>query len=233
MRPVIELRSIAKWYAAGAAREIALKGIDLLIEHGEFVSIVGQSGSGKSTLLNIIGCLDTSSAGRYKLDGETISELKEPALAAARCSTIGFVFQSFHLLARSTVLDNVALPALYAGEGRRAARTKALDILRRFGVAEVALRLPSQLSGGQRQRCAIARALINNPKVVLADEPTGNLDSANAGAVVRTLRDLNTSHGVTVVLVTHDATLAHSADRVVRLHDGSIVYDGQPTRVTS
>ena len=226
----IELRGITKTYDVGDIRVPALNGVSLKIDDGEFVAIMGASGSGKSTLMNILGCLDRPTAGEYRLDGVRASDLTKHQLADIRNQKIGFVFQGFNLLARTTAVDNVELPLLYDRTGRiRDPRAAAVEALETVGLRERLLHEPNQLSGGQQQRVAIARALVNKPKIILADEPTGNLDSKTSIEVISLFQDLNDG-GITVVLVTHEADLARYAKRVIALRDGSIVKDQAVTR---
>lgn len=227
MAALIQLAGITKSYAtAGGVDVPVLHGIDLTIEHGELLAIMGHSGSGKSTLMNVLGCLDTPSGGQYLLDGRDVSALDDAELAAVRNRSIGFVFQGFNLLKRMSTEDNVALPLAYAGVGRAEASRRARERLRDTGLADFASRLPNQLSGGQQQRVAIARALVNEPPLVLADEPTGNLDTRTSEEIMEVFRKLNAERGITVVLVTHEPDIARSARRLVRLKDGLIIYDG-------
>ena len=224
---LIEIRGVTKHYGTpGGADVPVLHGVDLAIAKGELVAIMGQSGSGTSTLMNIVGCLDTPSGGTFVLDGREVSKLSDRALAGLRNRTIGFVFQGFNLLKRMTALDNIALPLAYAGVSRREARRKARAQLEQIGLGAFAHRLPNQLSGGQQQRIAIARALVMAPLLILADEPTGNLDSETSGEILDIFVALNRDHGTTVVLVTHEADVARRAKRLVRLKDGHIVHDG-------
>ena len=225
-RPLIALSAIHKSYKSGDVETPALFGIDLSILRGEFVAIMGQSGSGKSTLMNLIGCLDTPTSGSYDLGGRAVARLSDDELAAARNATIGFVFQGFNLLKRMPLVDNVALPLLYAGVGMREARRRAADKLDEVGLSALTKRLPNQISGGQQQRVAIARALVNDPPLILADEPTGNLDTTTSVEILHLFRDLNRQTGVTVVVVTHEHDVARYAERLVRLKDGLVVYDG-------
>src|SRR5499426_399087 len=225
---VIDLEGVTRIYHVGDIEVQALAGVDLRVESGEFLALMGASGSGKSTMLNILGCLDRPSSGRYRFEGVDVAERSEPELARIRSERIGFVFQSFNLLARTTAVENVALPLFYAANGpasrseRRALAWKALAAL---GLAARELNTPSQLSGGQQQRVAIARALINVPGVILADEPTGNLDSRTSKEIMELLRELNRDHGVTIIVVTHDPGIASYTDRVVTMRDGRVVSD--------
>ncbi len=212
-------------YKMGATEVHALRGVDLLVESGEFISLVGPSGSGKSTLMNIIGCLDTPSTGSYRLDGKLVSNLRDDALASIRNLKIGFVFQTFNLLPRQSAHENVALPLLYAGVGRRERRLRAIAALEKVELGERSNHRPTEMSGGERQRVAIARALVNNPSIILADEPTGNLDQKVGREITNVFQRLNREAGVTIVLVTHDKEIAALAPRQVEILDGSIVAD--------
>jgi macrolide transport system ATP-binding/permease protein len=226
--PVIEIGELTRIYTLGDVQVRALDGVSLTVRLGEFISIMGSSGSGKSTLMNILGCLDRPSGGRYVFEGVDIGRLDEPALARLRSERIGFVFQNFNLLARTSAIENVALPLYYAGTApaRRGERLdRARDLLRRMGLGEREANTPSQLSGGQQQRVAIARALVNGPGVLLADEPTGNLDSRTSHEIMETLRTLNRDQGVTVIVVTHEPDIAAFTDRVIVMRDGKIVSD--------
>jgi macrolide transport system ATP-binding/permease protein len=226
--PIIEVREATKTYHLGDTEVHALRGVSLTIHRGEFVAIMGASGSGKSTLMNILGCLDRPTAGEYLLEGVNVAQLGEPALARIRGRRIGFVFQTFNLLARTSALENVELPLFYAAQ--LAGNTeRARDMLHMLGLADRERNQPNQLSGGQQQRVAIARALVNDPAIVLADEPTGNLDSQTALDIMGTIRALNRERGVTIVLVTHERDLAELADRIVTLRDGHIISD-RPTK---
>ena len=225
---VISVSDLHKTYQLGELEVRALRGVTLTIERGEFVAIMGASGSGKSTLMNIIGCLDRPSAGRYLLEGVDVASLSEPDLARIRSRRIGFVFQSFNLLSRTSAIENVELPLFYSGD-LAAGALRAYEVLALMGLAGRERSHPNQLSGGQQQRVAIARALINAPAILMADEPTGNLDSQTSLEIMATLQKLNRGQGLTIVLVTHDAELAAFADRVVTLRDGLIVSDHQQT----
>jgi macrolide transport system ATP-binding/permease protein len=222
--PVIEVHGLTKSYVVGDIEVRALRGVDLTIRRGEFVAIMGASGSGKSTLMNIIGCLDRPTDGRYLLEGADITAQDEPSLALARSRRIGFVFQNFNLLPRTSATDNVVLPLFYAGRTRDTAE-RANDLLRSLGLEGRERNHPAQLSGGQQQRVAIARALVNDPAILLADEPTGNLDTQTAHDIITTVRTLNREQGLTVVLVTHESDIAAFADRIITMRDGAIVAD--------
>ena len=227
-RTVIDVRGITRVYHVGDVDVHALAGVDLTIEAGEFLALMGASGSGKSTLMNLVGCLDHPSSGRYLFEGVDVAELSEPDLARIRGERIGFVFQSFNLLARTSALENVALPLFYADRGparRSERRARAREGLRSLGLGDRERNTPSQLSGGQQQRVAIARALINGPSVILADEPTGNLDSHTSYDIIDVLRSLNRAEGVTIIVVTHNADIAAFTDRIVMMRDGRIVSD--------
>jgi putative ABC transport system ATP-binding protein len=217
---MIELENITKVYRMGEVGVNALRGITLSITKGEMVAIIGASGSGKSTLLNIIGCLDRPTSGRYIFDGADVSQLSDNQLAEMRNRKFGFVFQEYNLLSRATALSNVELPLIYGGGGRR--REQAMEALERVGLGARAKHKPTELSGGEQQRVAIARALVNNPALILADEPTGNLDSKTTAEIVSMFQQLN-QEGITVVMVTHEADIASQAQRIIRLHDGEIV----------
>ncbi|HKA13674.1 MAG TPA: ABC transporter permease [Myxococcota bacterium] len=225
--PVIEVRGLEKTYHMGDVEVRALRGVDLTVERGEFLAVMGSSGSGKSTLMNVLGCLDRPTRGSYRLEGVDVTREDEPALAQIRSRRIGFVFQSFNLLKRTSARENVALPLFYAGEPQGSSE-RADAALRALGLAGRENNQPSQLSGGEQQRVAIARALINDPAILLADEPTGNLDSANKQEIMTTLRALNREQGITIVMVTHEPEMAAFADRVITMRDGSIVDDSRP-----
>lgn len=221
---IIRTEGLTKDYVLGAETVRAVRGVDLEIEAGEFVAIMGPSGSGKSTFMNMIGCLDTPTAGRYWLSGQLVSELSDDQLARVRNQKIGFVFQTFNLLPRATALHNVELPLIYAGVGSKERKRRAREKLELVGLGDRMTHRPPELSGGQRQRVAVARALVNNPALLLADEPTGNLDSVTSGDIMRQLRDLNES-GQTILLVTHEHDIAAYARRQVHLKDGLVEQD--------
>jgi len=216
---MLELENITKMYKAGQTEVPALRGISCRIESGEMVSIIGPSGSGKSTLMNIIGCLDKPTSGRYRLDGTEVSELNDNQLAEIRNKKIGFVFQSFNLLSRTTALANVELPLIYSGASNR--RQSALQVLESVGLAHRVTHRPSELAGGEQQRVAIARALVNNPSLILADEPTGNLDTRTSQEIMSIFKKLN-EQGMTIVLVTHEPDIAAYTQRTIKLRDGQI-----------
>ncbi len=221
---IIKMDKLGKIYSTGKIEVEALKNVNLNIEMGEFVSIMGPSGSGKSTLMNIIGCLDRATAGYYELDGVSISSLDDIELAKIRNLKIGFVFQSFNLLPRITALQNVELPMIYAGVGKKERRRKAIEALERVSLADRMDHKPNELSGGQKQRVAIARALVNTPAIILADEPTGNLDTAAGEDIMAVFQELN-REGVTIVLVTHEPDIAQHTKRVVTFRDGFLTSD--------
>jgi putative ABC transport system ATP-binding protein len=225
--PTIRLENIHKVYDLGEIQVHALRGVSIEIYAQEFVAIMGASGSGKSTLMNILGCLDKPTRGRYFLDGHDVSALTKHDLAKIRNQKIGFVFQQFNLLARTSALENVELPTIYAGVAVAEREKRARDALARVGLADRAGHLPSQLSGGQQQRVAIARALVNSPSILLADEPTGNLDSRTSVEIMDILQKLNDEQGLTVVMVTHEHDIAQYAKRAVEFRDGRIRHDVQ------
>lgn len=221
---MIRISNLKKIYDLGAIKVEALKGIDLCIEAGEFVSIVGASGSGKSTLMNILGCLDKPTSGGYELDGVKIEQMDSDQLAFIRNQKIGFVFQSFNLIPRVTSMHNVELPMIYAKIGKAERRAKAEEALIKVGLADRLTHKPNELSGGQKQRVAIARALVNSPAIILADEPTGNLDSISTNEIMDIFRQLN-DEGATVVIVTHEPEIAAQTKRIVTFKDGQIISD--------
>jgi putative ABC transport system ATP-binding protein len=224
MSYVIEVRQIYKDYQPAAGAFPVLKDVNLTIERGDYVAIMGPSGSGKSTFMNILGCLDRPTSGEYFLDGHQVSQLSSNALAQLRNKTIGFVFQGFNLLARSNLLDNVALPLVYSGVDKKTRHERAKQVLIKVGLGNYLNSRPSQISGGQQQRVAIARALVNEPRLILADEPTGNLDSKTSEEIMQLFDSLN-KEGISIVLVTHETDIAEHAKRQVRFLDGKIVHD--------
>ena len=226
---LVELIDVQKSYFSNRVETPVLHGINVSMQRGDFVAVMGQSGSGKSTLMNILGCLDTPTSGDYRLAGSAVNTLSRAELAGLRNRTIGFVFQSFNLLKRMTVLDNVALPLIYARVSRSAARQRAMLQLEKVGLGDYAQRQPNQLSGGQQQRVAIARALVADPPLILADEPTGNLDTRTSTDIMAVLTELNGVQMQSIILVTHEPDIAAYAKRLVRLKDGRVLYDG-PSR---
>lgn len=222
---LLEIKKLKKVYRMGDSEVEALKGVDLAVERGEFMAITGSSGSGKSTFMHLIGCLDVPTSGSYVLDGVVVGQATPDELAKIRNEKIGFVFQKFHLLPDLTVLDNVALPCLYAGNDEEPAREKAKKLLELVGLGNRIDHYPYQISGGQQQRVAVARALVNNPSIVLADEPTGNLDTATGDTILAMFKELNEERGVTIILVTHEPDIAAKTKRIVELIDGRIVKD--------
>lgn len=222
--PLLSLEAITKRYRMGDVDVHALRGVTLSIDAGEFIAVMGSSGSGKSTLMNIIGCLDRPTSGRYLLDGKDVSQMNRNALAEIRNRTIGFVFQSFNLLSRTSALENVELPLVYAGVSGRERRSRAGEALRKVGLAERAAHHPNQMSGGQQQRVAVARALVGNPKIIVADEPTGNLDSRTSVEIMALFQELGHS-GITVLIVTHESDIAAFASRVLSMRDGRVITD--------
>ena len=221
---IIKMEGIGKIYDTGKVQVEALKDVDLSIDKGEFVAVMGPSGSGKSTLMNILGCLDRATGGYYELDGVSISELDDAELANIRNRKIGFVFQSFNLLPKMNALQNVELPMVYAGAGKKERREKALEALDKVGLLDRIDHTPNELSGGQKQRVAIARALVNDPAIILADEPTGNLDTVSGEDIMAIFQELN-REGVTIVLVTHEHDIARHTKRIVRFRDGFLISD--------
>jgi putative ABC transport system ATP-binding protein len=224
-RPVIELDHIHKVYSMGDVEVHALRGVSLKIREGEFVAIMGASGSGKSTMMNILGCLDRPTRGSYSLDGDDVSQLSKDERADIRCQKIGFIFQGFNLLSRTSALENVELPMLYLGVDAATRHQRAVDALASVGLAGREQNHPNQLSGGQQQRVAVARSLVNNPALILADEPTGNLDSRTSVEVMEIFQRLNRERGITLVLVTHELDIAQYAQRVIVFKDGKIKSD--------
>ncbi len=221
MSKVIQVQEIKKTYQMGDMQVAALNGVSFQIEQGAMVAITGPSGSGKSTLMNIIGCLDTPTSGSYILDGVNVSQMSDDAQADVRNQKIGFVFQQFNLLPRTPAIDQVELPMVYAGAPDRKAR--AVQALQAVGLGERLYHRPNELSGGQQQRVAIARALVNNPSIILADEPTGNLDSKSGTEIMNIFKSLNRDKGLTIILVTHDPSIAEQAQQVIRVRDGQLV----------
>jgi len=226
---LIEVYNITKVYLLGEVRQEVLKGITLSIERGEFVIIMGPSGSGKSTFMNILGCLDTPTSGIYRLDVKDVAGLSRDALAEIRNKKVGFVFQNFNLLPRMTAIENVELPLLYNGLSKRERIERAREALRLVGLQNWERHHPNQLSGGQQQRVAIARALVNNPSIILADEPTGNLDTAASEEIMALFTELNAKQGITIILVTHEPDIALYGQRIIRFRDGRVVADERRT----
>jgi putative ABC transport system ATP-binding protein len=224
--PLVRLEDVVRTYQMGDVEVRALQGLSLVIEHGEFTAVMGASGSGKSTLMNVLGCLDRPSSGRYLLEGREVSTLSTDQLAEIRNRTIGFVFQNFNLLSRTSALENVELPLLYAGVATAERHARAAESLGRVGLADRAGHHPNQMSGGQQQRVAIARALVNRPRVILADEPTGNLDSRTSVEVMALFQELGRS-GITVLLVTHEPDIAQYASRILVMRDGRVLSDAR------
>lgn len=229
--PVVRLVSVHKTYAMGEQRVVALDGVDLILEPREFVAIMGPSGSGKSTLMHVIGLLDRIDSGQYFFDGQDVSMLTPDELADLRSRRLGFVFQSYNLLPRTTALENVELPMVYAGVPERERRRRALDALEVVGVPEMAEHVSNQMSGGQQQRVAIARALVNDPSLILADEPTGALDTKSSEDIMHLFARLNAERGMTIMLVTHEPDVGRKAKRVVTFRDGKIVSDASAAEI--
>ena len=223
-QPIIDIKGITRDFPLGDEIIHVLKGIDLTINKGEYVALMGPSGSGKSTLMNILGCLDTPTAGTYMLNGKLVSQMHDDELAGIRNTEIGFVFQTFNLMPRTTALDNVALPMVYAGYSKSERNERATEVLTQVGLADRMDHKPNQLSGGQRQRVAVGRALVNKPSIILADEPTGNLDSKTSLEIMGLFNDIH-ANGNTVILVTHEEDIAAYAHRIIRLRDGVIESD--------
>lgn len=226
MNSIITLEKIVKNYQVGTQIVQALRGVDLIIDKGEYVAIMGPSGSGKSTLMNILGALDTPTSGDYYLNGTNVSHLVDEQLAAIRNREIGFVFQTFNLLPRYTALENVMLPMIYGGVGKHERKERALDVIEKVGLSDRYTHKPNELSGGQRQRVAVARALVNNPSMILADEPTGNLDSKTSVDIMNLIADIHRL-GNTIIVVTHEEDIAAMAQRVIRLRDGVVESDSR------
>lgn len=225
---MISLENVGKTYYSNSEENVpVLNGVNLTIEQGDFVSIIGHSGSGKSTLLNILGCLDRPSCGRYFLNGSDVTELTDREISKIRGETIGFVFQNFNLLKKRTVFDNLTIPLIYHVKDKSERIKRVEETLEWVNMTGYDNRLPSQLSGGQQQRIAIARALVNKPKILLADEPTGNLDFNNGKAILEIFKELNTQHNITIIMVTHDKDVARQAQRYIKIGDGKIIYDGK------
>jgi putative ABC transport system ATP-binding protein len=230
--PIIEITNITRDFPLGTEVIKVLKGIDLVIHKGEYVALMGPSGSGKSTLMNLLGCLDTPTSGSYVLNGKNVSTMIDDELAEIRNKEIGFVFQTFNLMPRTTALDNVALPMVYAGFSKSDRNDRAAEVLKQVGLDDRMDHKPNQLSGGQRQRVAVARALVNKPSIILADEPTGNLDSKTSVEIMGLFNDIH-AQGNTVILVTHEEDIAAYAHRIIRLKDGLIEKDFKNDKITS
>jgi putative ABC transport system ATP-binding protein len=229
---IIRIESLHKNYKVGLEIVRALRGVTLSIKRNEYVALMGPSGSGKSTLMNILGCLDTPTSGEYHLNSKDVSKLRDNELAEIRNKEIGFVFQTFNLLPRSTALDNVALPLIYGGQTKSARRDRALEVLDQVGLSDRTHHKPNELSGGQRQRVAMARALVNNPSIILADEPTGNLDTKTSIEIMGLLQDIHDS-GNTIILVTHEEDIAKHAHRIIRLRDGLVESDEKNAEIVT
>lgn len=229
--PVIEFRDVTKFYGHGEAEVRALNGVDLSVTSGEFVAIMGPSGSGKSTAMNMIGCLDSPTSGEYLFNGVHVGDLDQDQRALLRRNYLGFVFQGFNLLARTSALDNVELPLIYQGLPAAARREQAQDALKKVGLEGREHHDPSELSGGQQQRVAIARALVGNPQVILADEPTGNLDTKRSQEIMQLMRNLNERDGMTIVMVTHEEDMATFAHRIIWMVDGKVERTGTPDEI--
>lgn len=232
MQKIIELKNIAKAYKIGTETIHALRSVTLDIYKNEYVALMGPSGSGKSTLMNVLGCLDSPSSGEYILNNKSVAQMLDDELAEIRNKEIGFVFQSFNLLPRSTALDNVMLPLVYAGFSKEQRLKRAKEVMEQVGLGERMMHKPNELSGGQRQRVAIARALVNNPAIILADEPTGNLDSKTSVEIMALLEEIH-KQGNTIVLVTHEEDIAQHAHRIVRLKDGAVERDYKNENITT
>jgi putative ABC transport system ATP-binding protein len=230
MSSIIEISNLKRDFALGNQIVKVLKGIDLNVNKNEYVALMGPSGSGKSTLMNLIGCLDTPTSGKYVLNNKDVSELTDDELAEIRNQEIGFVFQTFNLLPRSTALDNVSLPLVYAGLDKSSRDRRATEVLTQVGLSDRMDHRPNQLSGGQRQRVAVARALVNNPSIILADEPTGNLDSKTSVEIMKLFEEIH-RNGNTIIVVTHEEEIAEHAERIIRLTDGMITSDEKTERM--
>lgn len=224
MQPIIEVRDISRVYEVGSEVIKAIQSISLDVNRNEYIALMGPSGSGKSTLMNILGCLDTPSSGKYILNGKEVDKMLDDQLAEVRNKEIGFVFQTFNLLPRSTALDNVILPLVYAGWSKKDREERGKEVLAQVGLADRMLHKPNELSGGQRQRVAVARALVNNPSIILADEPTGNLDTKTSVEIMGLIEQIH-EHGNTIIIVTHEEDIAQHAHRIVRLRDGLVESD--------
>lgn len=224
MSELLKIENMYKIYEMGSEKVHALDGVDITVQEHEFVAIVGPSGSGKSTLMNMIGCLDTPTSGKYHIEGRDIAKMNDTQLTMIRRQKVGFIFQQFNLLAKSTALENVELPAMYNGDSAHERKRKAVDALTKVGLGDRLKHKPSELSGGQQQRVAIARALVNNPPIILADEPTGNLDSKSGEYVMDMIKELHTQ-GNTIILITHDHDVAEHAPRIIEIRDGKITSD--------
>jgi putative ABC transport system ATP-binding protein len=220
--PIIEIQGLQKYYAMDGIQVHALRGIDLVVNEGDFLAIMGPSGSGKSTLMNILGCLDIADEGSYRLNGKDVTQMDSDALATLRNREIGFVFQSFNLLSRTSAIENVETPLIYAGVSKKQRQQRAMALLQRMGLGDRLHHLPNQLSGGQQQRVAIARALITSPTLLLADEPTGNMDTVTSQEIINILCQLNQQQGLTILLITHEAEIAMRAKRSLILRDGRL-----------
>ena len=220
--PIIEIQGLQKYYAMDGIQVHALRGIDLVVNEGDFLAIMGPSGSGKSTLMNILGCLDIADEGSYRLNGKDVTQMDSDALATLRNREIGFVFQSFNLLSRTSAIENVETPLIYAGVSKKQRQQRAMALLQRMGLGDRLHHLPNQLSGGQQQRVAIARALITSPTLLLADEPTGNMDTVTSQEIINILCQLNEEQGLTILLITHEAEIAARAQRSLILRDGKL-----------
>ncbi|HEV3153834.1 MAG TPA: ABC transporter ATP-binding protein [Candidatus Baltobacteraceae bacterium] len=226
MSAIVDVRDLRKYYGTGSSHTVALDGVTLVIERGEFVAVTGPSGSGKSTFMHIVGLLDEPSSGTYFFEGTDVSNLNDDERSDIRSRRLGFVFQSYNLLARTTAEENVELPMLYAGVNERDRRRIAMEKLSSVGIADVATHMPNQLSGGQQQRVAIARSLANDPALILADEPTGALDTKSSADIMQLFTQLNEEHGITILLVTHEPSVAAFAKRIIAFRDGRVVSDG-------